>query len=493
MIIKKLLKGLLIGSFVIASPVSLAACLTAEVESNNTTATANVAGWQPSKTTTTIPVPAAVASVKSIYSVGEPIVAKWNAPSGSVSPGAWIGVYPATPAVRSPDLTPAEFEPVKAVTIAWKDGYSELTDIARQVVQAANLDVMVNDIGQEYAARKGLIAAGVPLNRVRFITAPHNKLWVRDYGAIGTINSAGSLSFLDVTYRRWSARPLDNYSKNYVAAYYAKPCIVGSWLQDGGNYMTDGKGVSFYTNRMHEWNSGVAPTVGDYYPMPAGMTPMTAAEVDAKIQAATSTSKSIVIPYPSHPFDDTGHIDMIAKIISPTKILLSQVDSSNANYPELEAANTVLSEATNAAGQPYEVIRIPAVYSTSDLEATYANSLMVNHKVLVPSFSGAYVAQDAAAKAVYEAALPNYSVAQIAAQNIIKESGAVHCITQTVPDVAAIQSGFGNPNAKWAPLPASGTSGNLTIGSMPPGSYKLVMFNDFGYDVKTVSSTFKVQ
>jgi agmatine/peptidylarginine deiminase len=72
---------------------------------------------------------------------------------------------------------------------------------------------------------------------------------------------------------------------------------------------------------------------------------------------------------------------MFAKIISPSKILLSQAPTSSGNYAILERANSIFQAAKNAKGEKFEVIRLPAGFSSSALTNTYTNSLIVNKKV----------------------------------------------------------------------------------------------------------------
>ena len=66
------------------------------------------------------------------------------------------------------------------------------------------------------------------------------------------------------------------------------------------------------------------------------------------------------------------------------------------------------------------------------LPATYANFLVINGAVLVPTYN--QPAKDAEALRVVQQAFPDREMVPIDARTIIRQHGSVHCLTMQVPE-----------------------------------------------------------
>ena len=90
---------------------------------------------------------------------------------------------------------------------------------------------------------------------------------------------------------------------------------------------------------------------------------------------------------------------------------------------------------TTAQGQPYDLIPLPmpeACYDEDDerLPATYANFLICNGAVLVPTYDAA---QDAQAIDILRAVFPDRVVIGINCLPLIEQHGSLHCVTMQYP------------------------------------------------------------
>jgi agmatine deiminase len=65
------------------------------------------------------------------------------------------------------------------------------------------------------------------------------------------------------------------------------------------------------------------------------------------------------------------------------------------------------------------------------LPATYANFLIINGAVLVPTY---HVLQDAPALAVIEKLFPDRTVIGIDCRSLILQHGSLHCVTMQYPE-----------------------------------------------------------
>ena len=149
------------------------------------------------------------------------------------------------------------------------------------------------------------------------------------------------------------------------------------------------------------------------------------------------------------PFDGIHHIDMHMKLLDEETLLVAEYPEGMSDGPQIEEnLQYILDNFTTKWGTPFKVIRIPSPPSTSGYYPgeqpnlnnavdgyyrTYTNSVFVNKTVLVPFYREEY---DTIAQRIYEEALPGYNIVGIDCDNngnnIISQSGAIHCITHSV-------------------------------------------------------------
>jgi agmatine/peptidylarginine deiminase len=102
--------------------------------------------------------------------------------------------------------TPGQWEELQAVIITW----TSFPSIHRQLVSAIQQECEVWIVTQDSTGVKNnILSNGGNLTNVKFVHAPFNSIWVRDYGP-NSVYLAGvdSLAFVDWRYNR--NRPNDN-------------------------------------------------------------------------------------------------------------------------------------------------------------------------------------------------------------------------------------------------------------------------------------------
>jgi agmatine deiminase len=131
--------------------------------------------------------------------------------------------------------------------------------------------------------------------------------------------------------------------------------------------------------------------------------------------------------------DDTdGHIDDLARFISPTKLVMAvEDDPKDANFKVLRDVRK------QVAKFPFEVIEIPmpraVVHDGQRLPATYVNFYFVNGALLVPTYRDRK--NDRKALEILQSHLPKHKVIGIDCVELIWGLGAIHCLTQQQPRV----------------------------------------------------------
>jgi agmatine/peptidylarginine deiminase len=141
--------------------------------------------------------------------------------------------------------------------------------------------------------------------------------------------------------------------------------------------------------------------------------------------------------------DDTdGHIDTVARLCPDDTIAYVQcTDTADEHYAELHAMEAELQQLRTRDGKPYHLIPLPmadAVYERDfadaveeerdqRLPATYANFLIINGAVLMPTYGQGE--KDALAKTQLQMAFPDREIVGIDCRVLIRQHGSLHCVT----------------------------------------------------------------
>jgi hypothetical protein len=204
-------------------------------------------------------------------------------------------------------------------------------------------------------------------------------------------------------------------------------------VNTGGNWMVDGFGTAFASKLILEENEPGNP----YF-----VTPKSEAEIDTIVKKFHGVERYIKMD--ALPYDQINHIDMHMKLLDEETLLVGEFPTGISDGPQIEAnLQYVLSNFNSVYGTPYKVIRMPMPPSTSGAYPgspfgggsyrTFTNSVFINKTLIVPYYRQQY---DTTAERIYKAALPGYTIVGIdcdnSGANIISNSGAIHCITNTI-------------------------------------------------------------
>jgi len=303
----------------------------------------------------------------------------------------------------------AEFERMNGVLIRYPFGIS--TSIIREMAEDVTVYCLVSSSSQN-SAYNSMNGAGVDMNNVEFIVGSTDSYWTRDYGPWWVVDGNRDVSIVDFTYNR--PRPNDNAAPTKVSNYLNTPYFATDIVTAGGNYMTDGYGISASTTLIYEENSmsdnQIHQDMLDYYGVHIYHT----------------------IEDPNDEYID--HIDCWGKFLSPQKVIIRSVASSHAQYDEIEEVVDYFENITNSYGEPWEIFR---VYTPSN--QPYTNSLILNDKIIVPIMNSSW---DDDALAVYEEAMPGYEVLGFTGSWV--STDGLHCRVKGIPDLNMLQI-FHNP------------------------------------------------
>ena len=314
-----------------------------------------------------------------------------------------------TPTPSDPPPPPvrnvAEFERMQGVLIRYPLG------ITYGLVREMSTDVLVYTIVSSESVKTQAInnftTNGVNMANVRFIVAPTDSIFTRDYGPWGIFDGSNSFGIMDFTYNR--PRPNDDAIPGEVSAHLNEPMFTMDLIYGGGNYMTDGRGVAASTDLVVDENP--EKTVDD---------------IGQTVKNFLGVHTYHIVP------DTTGtyirHIDTWAKFLAVDKIMIRQVPPSHPRYAETEAAVDYFASQTSSFGTPYQIFRVQTPNNQP-----YTNSLILNNKVLVPIVNGPW---DDDAIAAYQAAMPGYEVLGFTGSWL--STDALHCRVMGIPDTGML-------------------------------------------------------
>ena len=329
--------------------------------------------------------------------------------------------------------SPAEFETIKELIITWPKenpkldgGYIQepyYINMVKATEDATKINIVVNNNFIKNRITSKLKENNISLTNITFTVLYTNSIWVRDYGPF-FIEKNNKLSIIDFHYYRKIifSRPFDDlfptiYGIKYGIDFNFLPNFLTTF--QGGNYMSDGSGTGFVADRIFKNdNPNINPDKTKNF-----------------IKHFLGLDKLIVLKSQiikvSMGGDETGHIDMYAKLIDKNKIIIAKWnDIKDVNCQILEEN----AEALKNLG--YNITRIPILRNPNNEKIiwTYTNSLIINgtskNIVLVPIYN---TPKDQIALSIYEKAMPDYEIRAINCETIIDYYGAIHCTTLIVP------------------------------------------------------------
>ena len=266
-------------------------------------------------------------------------------------------------------------------------------------------------------------------NRVHPLIIPTNDTWARDFGAIFVRNGSTNVC-CDFKFNGWGLKFAANKDNLITGTMTCKNIFSDevlylnrlNFVLEGGSLETDGEGTLLTTvecllspNRNGEWNR---------------------IEIEKYLKSAFGLSRILWLNNGSIAGDDTdGHIDTLARFCNHETIAYVKCyDKKDVNFEPLSYMEDELKTFRKSDGKPYKLVPLPmpeAIYFDGErLPATYANFLIINNAVLVPTYSSP---RDKKAIEILSSIFPERKVVGINCNALIKQHGSLHCVTMQFP------------------------------------------------------------
>jgi len=336
----------------------------------------------------------------------------------------------------TPFRLPAEWEPQAGVLLAWPhaetDWAPRLEDVEKTCAALAaaismfeQVVICVSDADVRERCNNLVADAGAKRERVRLVEIEYDDTWLRDSGPI-TLTDHGAFRLNDFRFTGWGGKFSAKRDDCLVGGLVARDLFVAAehhridWALEGGAIESDGAGTVLTTWRcLHQRHPE-----------------QTREEMTALLRRELSADRILWLEHGYLQGDDTdAHIDTLARFAPDDAIVFQACDDpSDTHFDELARMANELAALRTAAGQPYRLHPLPWARPILDdgrrLAGSYANYLVVDDAVLVPSYEDA---ADAKAARIIGDAHPGRRVIQIPCRSLIWQNGSLHCMTMQLP------------------------------------------------------------
>lgn len=331
---------------------------------------------------------------------------------------------------------PAEWEEQDGVLLAWphkdSDWYPVLhkvepvfVEIATKISLYERVVIIAPDLSM---VQEKLRQAGARMERVTVYEIASNDTWMRDFGPL-TVLEDGKPLLLDFFFNGWGlkfAADQDNQATrrlHQAGAFAATPLKTVGLVLEGGSIESDGKGTLLTTEECL-----LGPNRNPH---------LSREELEAALAGEFGADSILWLGSGFLAGDDTdSHIDTLARLCPENTLLyVSCPDKKDLHYSALRQMAEELASFRTRDGRPYRLIPLPWPSPRHDedgqrLPATYANYLIINDAVLVPTYRDE---NDAAALAAIAEAFPGRAIIGIDCLPLIEQHGSLHCLTMQIP------------------------------------------------------------
>ncbi len=304
---------------------------------------------------------------------------------------------------------PAEWEPQSGVQLTWPHADTDWAPMLDDILS------VYEEMTREIRKRESLL----------IVPPPSNDTWARDHGFITLVDDRGGIRLLDFCFNGWGEKfpaDIDNtlnrriYDEGHVRGEYVDHL---DFVLEGGSIESDGKGTIF--------------TTACCLLAPHRNQPLTEQQIEERLKEWLCADRVVWLRHGSLLGDDTdGHIDTLVRICPDDTLLYTGGDD---DHPDLALMEEELRTLRTLDGKAYRLLRLPLprpIYDEGErLPATYANFLVINGAVLVPTYAQPDL--DAEAMRLVSEAFPGRDIVGIDCRAVIRQHGSLHCCTMQYP------------------------------------------------------------
>jgi agmatine deiminase len=328
---------------------------------------------------------------------------------------------------------PAEWEPQSAVQLTFPHENTDWADVLDEVLPCfVNIAGVISRfekvliVCRDAAFTKKLLATAAQENLL-FVECDSNDTWARDHGGITVFDNEHPL-VLDFVFNGWGLKfPADK--DNLITRYLYNKGVFNAGIAHGG-IVLEGGGIE-------SDGQGTLLTTAECMLSPNRNPHLGKDETEAYLKTLFGFDRVLWLHHGCLAGDDTdSHIDTLARFCNPDTIAYIKCPGPHdEHFDALQKMEAELQTFRKTDGSPYRLVPLPWPDACFDpeghrLPATYANFLIINGAVLVPTYR---VQQDDEALEVFKTIFPDREVIGIDCRPLILQHGSLHCVTMQYP------------------------------------------------------------
>lgn len=334
---------------------------------------------------------------------------------------------------------PAEWENHACTWFSWaqnKDTWTQedgkydkmIIDYATLIGTLAQFEkvcVNVADLEMEKYAISKIQDNGFNTSNISFFYHPTNDAWCRDHGPIFVRNKENKKVILNWEYNAWGGKyppfDLDNQIPNLISKKLNLPMISPGIVLEGGSIEVNGKGT-LLTTRACLLNKNRNPHLNQ-------------TQIEAYLTQYLGATNILWLEDGIVGDDTDGHIDDLTRFVNETTVVnIIEHNKTDENYHILKENAETLATLKDQDGKFFNIIELPMpkplIVDNTRLPASYANFLIANGVVLVPTFEDK---NDNLALNILQKCFHDRKVLGINCKNIVWGLGTIHCLSQQEP------------------------------------------------------------
>ncbi|MEO2265785.1 agmatine deiminase family protein [Pseudoalteromonas pernae] len=301
-------------------------------------------------------------------------------------------------------------------------------ELSQLISKRQKLVIVADNESLKQAIKERLTQHEANLDNIIFVDAPCNDTWARDHGPL-TLSNGEQLKALDCQFTAWGGKyqaDKDNAINGHLFAQALNKNALtakSDFILEGGAIEINEHGVLLSTRAcVHNKNRN---------------NELSADEIDSTLASLLGAQKILWLNHGYLAGDDTdSHIDTLVRFApNNTLVYVRCDDPEDEHYQELGKMADELVTLRGTQGEAYELIALPwpkAAYNDEGdrLPATYANYLIINDAVLVPTYNDEH---DQVALSQVAKAYPGREIIGVDCRALIEQFGSLHCITMQLP------------------------------------------------------------
>jgi agmatine/peptidylarginine deiminase len=332
--------------------------------------------------------------------------------------------------LKSTKILPAEWAEQSFVQLTWphidtdwaymlEEVNTCFVNIATEIVKREKLLIICANTEEVK-----LLLRNVDFSKITFVEMPTNDTWARDHGGI-TVLENGKKVIYDFAFNGWGMKFAANYdnqitrklfkNKHFDEVFGYRNCL--DFVLEGGSIESDGEGTILTTSECLLSDNRNNKTKED---------------VEAKLKDYFGIKQVLWLNHGFLTGDDTdSHVDTLARLCCTDTIAYVKCEDENdEHYAELKKMEDELKTFKTYKHEKFQLIPLPMadpVFEEGErLPATYANFLIINNAILLPTYNSP---KDEIAKQQIQKAFPDREIIGVDCIALIKQHGSLHCVT----------------------------------------------------------------